>query len=91
MNLKWLKHLSQDQAKQKDFKQQLKAAWPVLERLRDILDEETTSQENWAVSQKSFDTMNWEFKMAFITGDRHRCHKIKELINSIKENIDHDG
>jgi hypothetical protein len=90
MNLKWLKHLK-DSDKQKDFRQQIKAAWPVLERLKEILDEETLSQENWSVSQKSFDNPNWEFKMAFVTGDRHRCHKIKELINSVKETIDHDG
>lgn len=90
MHLSWAQHLK-DPAKKAQFQRDVKAAYPILSRLNDILDEEDKQVERWLTNKDSLDKPNWDNKLAFANGDHYRKEKIKELILSVKETKPNDN
>ena len=76
----WTKNLKTDEEKQR-FENTVLSAKPVLNRLREIVDEKEAALDRDEASIKSFDTPNWAYKQAFKNGIRHANSGFKTLIN----------
>lgn len=84
----WTDHL--DTADKKlDFKQHIKSSAPVLERLREIIQKEYATLDEFELSKKAFDTPNWAERQAFNNGYRSCLNLINKVtdIDFTKENL----
>lgn len=66
---------------QMKFKQSVRAAKPVFEKLIQIIDQELRILDQSELSQKAYDTPGWDYKQAHRNGLREGLTKIKTLIN----------
>lgn len=80
MQIDWTKNLK-DPEEIKRFELTVQSAKPVLDRLKDIIDEKENALNRDEMSLKSFDTPNWEYKQAFKNGIRHANHGFRTLID----------
>ena len=76
----WTKNLKTKE-EQDNFNNQLLGARPVLERLRDLLDEKSKELENTELSLRAYDNPNWQYQQAHKNGYKGAMKFLKELIN----------
>ena len=79
MNSKWTSHLSKDSLKKEEFQSVVKAAYPVLSRLIDILtkDIETNRREQKKIDL--YDCPNWQLLQADCNATQRTLDKIINL------------
>lgn len=80
MYLAWVKHLK-DKEKQDSFKKDILSAKSVLERMRDLLEEEKNNIDRSETDIKSFDQPNWHYKQAYKNGYRACLQFLEKLTN----------
>jgi hypothetical protein len=76
----WTKNLKTPQ-EQDNFNNQVLGARPVLERLRDLLDEKTSELEATELTLKAYDNPNWAYQQAHKNGYKGAMKYLKDLIN----------
>lgn len=76
----WTKHLKTEE-EQERFRNTVKSAKPVLERLTELLNEELNGLERYELSTKQFDNPNWAEKQAFQNGYRAAMSIVNNIIN----------
>jgi hypothetical protein len=75
----WTKHI-RDPEEQERFRGQIKAAEPVLERLKEMLQEEMNSLERAETSTKIYDLPNWDYRQADGNGFRRYHNMLNKII-----------
>lgn len=80
MYIKWTSHL-QDQEDKKSFEQNIRGARSVLERLKDILDEEEKGLDRSEMDIRTFDLPNWANRQAYKNGYRSALSNLKKLVD----------
>lgn len=79
MIIAWTKHLK-DPAAAKQFADYVKGSRQILERLKDIIQEDINNLDTNESSYKDFDTPNWQYKQAFRNGQRSTLKNIQRLL-----------
>ena len=78
----WIRHLSQaDQVTKDNFEAAIRNSTVALGRLREILTEEIDSIDRAELSEKQFETPNWDYKQAFWSGQRSKLVSLLSLLN----------
>ena len=80
MQSAWFKNLKTDE-EQSRFMNSLLGAKPVLERLKELLEEKEKEIELSERSLASYDNPNWAYKQAHKNGSLSSLSTIKNLIN----------
>lgn len=80
MYTKWTQHIK-DQNEKVDFEKFIKGSKPVLDRIKDILNDEENSLDRSETDIRSFDQPNWEYKQAYKNGYRACINVIKTLVD----------
>lgn len=80
MYLEWTKHLKDPQDKS-NFEQQILSARPVLERLKQILEEKENTLDRSETSITVYDTPNWAERQAHKNGNRESLWFLKKLVD----------
>lgn len=80
MRLNWTSHLQTDAEKEK-FLGQVLGAKPVLNRLKEIIDEEVNGLDRSETDIKSFDNPNWAYKQAYKNGCRAAYSVLRNMAN----------
>ena len=83
LDSRWTRHLEPDQIEK--FKQALLNDTLVLGRLYAILEEIQDKYNRLDMSEKDFDTPNWEYRTAFRNGQKSQLNEIKALISFIRD------
>lgn len=84
MYLEWTAHLQNEEEKE-NFRNTVKAARPVLERLAAIVDKKENELERLDISPEVFKDPNWPYHQAYRNGIRKALTGFKELINLDKQ------
>lgn len=87
MYSKWTSHLATEQAKE-EFRRDILRAKDVLDRQKQILNEEEAYLDRSEMNIKQFDQPNWEYRQAFKNGYRAALEIQKRLIDLDKQDID---
>lgn len=83
LDSRWLRHLpADDKAK---FDQAIRHDTLVLGRLLVILEEELASIDRFEESESQFDNPNWQYQIAFKSGQRNQLKRVMTLLNFLKE------
>lgn len=77
MYTKWTQHLKTDDDK-KRFENSVIGCRYVLERLRDIIDEEIKDIEK---TEEDFNNPSWAYKEAYSIGAKRKLRDLRKLIN----------
>ena len=80
MQIKWTQHIKDPDEKSK-FEALVRNAKPVLERLRDIVNEDYEVLNKMEISKKVYEIPNWDYKQAHINGYKEHTTNILKLIN----------
>lgn len=80
MYTRWTQHLTTEEDKQK-FRNSVLSARVVLERLRDIVNEDEDSLSHSELGQKQYDISNWSELQAHKNGNRQYMHEMRLLID----------
>lgn len=80
LSLVWTKHLKSDEQKQ-TFEQSIRASTTIVNRLREILDEEERALDAQTIGVKEFDNPSWAYKQAYRLGEKNRISKLRELLD----------
>lgn len=75
----WTKHLK-DEAEKVKFEKYVRGSRLLLDRLKDIIQEDVDKLDTQEGSFKDFDIPNWEFKQAFRNGQRSTLKNIQRLL-----------
>lgn len=86
MYLEWTSHLQDEEEKTK-FQQQVRAAKPVLERLRDILDKQEMTLDRTEVNIDTYTIPNWDYRQAHKNGNRESIAYLKRLVDLDQQKI----
>lgn len=81
----WMKNLKSDEDKV-SFERQYNASRPVLDRLKELLDEEKNSLETAEISSKMYDSPNWDYKQAHTNGFKACLKMVNKLISDKESN-----
>lgn len=76
----WTNHLETEEEKQK-FREYVKSSKLLLNRLKDILQEQEASFDSIESSPKQFESPNWAYKQAYRNGQRSAVRSIITLID----------
>jgi hypothetical protein len=76
----WTKNLKTKE-EQDNFNNQVLGARPVLERLRDLIDEKLQGLDGTELTLKAYDNPNWAYQQAHKNGYKGALSLLKELIN----------
>lgn len=82
--VQWVKNIK-DQKQKELFIEQLFGCSVALDRLKSILIEELRLLSARELSEEAFDKPNWDYRQAYINGDKARLKKILDLINITKD------
>jgi hypothetical protein len=82
LSVVWTKHLKSDEHKQ-TFEQTLRASTTIVQRLREILEDDERSLDAASATIKDFEDPSWSHKQAFRLGEKARIRKLKELLDFI--------
>lgn len=80
----WTNHIKDDSDKE-EFTKAIYGSKRILNRLRDLLQEEENSLEASELSAASFDKPNWAYKQAYKNGYRSCLNVLKKLIDLDKQ------
>lgn len=80
MQIAWTKHLKTPEEKAK-FQQAVLSARPVLERLREIIEETDKASADALLLMSSYDSPSWAYKAADNVGYRRALRNLKTLTN----------
>jgi hypothetical protein len=89
MYVGWTKHLSNEEDKN-TFINQIKGSRPVLERLRDLVEEQIVDTDRSELSEKQFENPNWPYFQAYKNGFRSAMsilHRLVDLDNQKLEGV----
>lgn len=84
MFIDWTKNLSETIDKV-NFELKLHSSKPILDRLKELLDEREAALDLHDLSVKAFDSPNWAHKQAFGNGYRSCLKMMKTLIDLDKQ------
>ena len=87
MYSKWTSHIKDDTEKQ-NFRLEVLSSKRVLERLKQVLDEENSTLDHSEVDVRQFDQPNWEYRQAFKNGYRSALSIQKKLIDLDQQETD---
>jgi hypothetical protein len=79
MDINWVKNLS-DPKLQEDFKRTVLSARPVLDRLKELIEEKEATLDRAELSVTAYDVPNWDAKQAHMNGIRAAYKGIYTLI-----------
>lgn len=82
LSLAWTKHIQGADAKD-TFEKTLRASTTIVQRLREILDEDDRGLDAASATIKDFEDPSWSHKQAFRLGEKARIRKIRELLDFI--------
>lgn len=90
MYTRWTSHLK-DETEIKNFKQRVLAAKPILDRLKDLMNDVETGMDRLDRDPRSFDNPNWAYKQAFNNGYRAALGSLKTMVDldQQRNNDDH--
>lgn len=80
MYVEWTKHIK-DPDDKSNFEQQILSAKPVLQRLKQILEEKESSIDRSETSILVYDTPNWAERQAHKNGNRESILFLKKLVD----------
>ena len=90
MYTKWTSHLTTEKDKD-NFRNQIRASKDVLERMKQLLNEEEDVLNKSEINQKSYETNSWSSLQAHKNGYRQCIHIIKTLVDlDQQEHEEHD-
>jgi hypothetical protein len=79
----WSRHLPDD--RRKNFEDLVKNSTTVLERLRQLIDEELNALDGKEETESDFDSPAWAQKQAFRNGKRTGLKRVRQLLSFIPE------
>jgi len=79
IDIRWTSHLS-NEADKKYFKENLSASQKVVERLKDLMDEDFEVSCKEMAAKTNLDNPNWANHQAFLMGMQAYINKIKALL-----------
>ena len=77
----WSQHLAQDSEAKKKFEDMVKGSKLLTDRLQEILDQLEKALEHEELSDKTFDTPNWDYKIARNLGRKETIRRIKFILD----------
>ncbi len=80
MYTKWASHIADPQEKI-NFERHVVSARPVLDRLRQLLEEDKAQLDKVEMNVKQFDNPNWDYRQAFYNGSKASYTSILKLID----------
>ena len=80
MLIAWTKHIK-DETEKVEFEKYIKGSKRLLDRLKEIVDEEEQSLNRSETDIKTFDQPNWENRQAYKNGYRACLNIMKKLVN----------
>lgn len=80
MYTRWTQHLTTDEEKE-SFKKEIYSAKRVLERLRDILNEDEEMLDRSEMDQRTYDMPNWDYRQAHKNGNRQAMRALRLLVD----------
>jgi len=80
MQSAWTKHLKTPEEKEK-FQSAILSARPVLERLKEIIEETDKASADALLGMSSYESPSWAYKAADNVGYRRALRSIKSLTN----------
>lgn len=75
----WTQHLTNPEDKER-FKQAVQAAKPVLERLKELVEQKESSMEFQEMSLTSYENPNWPYRQAHQNGFKQCLAAYKKLL-----------
>lgn len=81
MITKWTSHVSNDIEEVKRFKNEIYSSRTVLERLRQMLQEEEASLTKAEISPQIYDTPNWDYKQAHTNGFKSALNMVYRILD----------
>jgi hypothetical protein len=78
MKIQWIANLKEED--KKDFTNLLHNSTTVIDRLKEIVDQEIKSIDRTENSSSSYETPGWSHKQAFLNGKRAALEDIKQLL-----------
>ena len=84
MKTRWTSHLKSEE-EIKEFQDYIRASKRLLDRMKDILEEEKTSLDRSEISNKVYDNPNWAYLQAHKNGYRQCLGIINSLIDLDQE------
>lgn len=82
LHSKWFIQLSNEESRQQ-FRKSIFAAKIVLERIKEIIEEEKKDMNIAETSPKDFEDGNWAYKQAFRNGERRGLKVVEDLLQFI--------
>lgn len=80
MYTRWTQNLKTDDEKEK-FKQKVYQAKEVLDRLKEMIEEDELSMDRSEIHPKVYEVPNWDYLQAHKNGTRQYMYQMKTLIN----------
>ena len=80
MYTRWTQHLDTDEEKEK-FKREIINSRFVLDRIKQMIEEDEKSLDRSEMDQRIYDIPNWEYRQAHKNGVRQYMATIKTLLN----------
>lgn len=80
MYSRWTQHLKTEEEKE-SFKREIYSAKTVLERLRDIVNEDESSLDRSEIDQRVYDLPNWSERQAHKNGNRQYMNAIRLIVD----------
>ncbi len=77
----WTKHIRDDALQAERFQQGLRSAKPILERLRDIMQEEINRLDRSETNPATYDTASWSHLQAHKNGFRQYHQLLEKLLD----------
>jgi hypothetical protein len=79
MWIKWTSHLKTE-TEIDDFRNKVYGAKPVLDRIRQLLDEKEAAIDRSEIKLEEYENPNWSHKQAFKNGIRAACADLRLLL-----------
>jgi len=79
MWIKWTSHLK-DESEINNFRNQVFAAKPVLDRITALLDEKEAALDRSEINPETYNNPNWSHMQAFKNGIRSACGDLRLLL-----------
>lgn len=80
MYIRWTEHLKTEEEKER-FQNSIYSAKIVLERLKDIIEEDEQTLDRSETDERVYETPNWDYRQAHKNGMRKYLNTIKKLID----------
>lgn len=80
MYTKWTSHLQEQEEKEK-FQRAVRGSKPVLERLKDILNDQENELNRAETDPRNYEVPNWDYRQAHNNGYRQCLYILKKLID----------